>query len=566
MRWLRNHRNLSNQVALAQVAVLVVVLAAAFIISARQVDQMVKQQYEKRALAVATSVAAMPQVAEQVSTLPPGGPVQAEASAVMAQTGAAYVVITNDAGIRYSHPDPRLIGKSVVYDDPEPVSSEPFRTGRPWTGVQEGTLGFTARGKAPILMGQQVVGEVSVGFPVEAVSDRFLEALPWMAGFVAAALAFGIGAAVLVARRLKRQTLGLELRDITALVQEREALLHGIRDGVVGYDNQGRILFANDSARDLLDLPPTFLGSQASDLFPAGRFADAVTGALTGSNLTVVYGDRILVVNRRPLRVDHRRQVGWVITLQDRTESETLLRELERVTGMTDTLRAQAHEFANQMHTFVGLVELGEHEEAIRYATDRSTYRHREADRMLDQLLDTRLVALLMAKTALAEERGIALTLTAGSRIAGACTHIGDTLTVVGNLVDNAIDAAAGSPDASVEVHMVSRGDTLTVTVRDSGPGVPRDLRNEVFREGFTTKPDRGGSGRGLGLAIVRQLAERQGGLVETGDGEGGEFTAVLPGCVAPPPPTDPSARAGWQPATPRAVVGAPSRSGKQDP
>ncbi|HET9077589.1 MAG TPA: sensor histidine kinase [Acidimicrobiales bacterium] len=531
---MRNHRNLSNQVALAQVAVLVVVLAAAFAITAKQFERMVEQQYEKRALAVASSVAAMPQIAEQVTGLPPGGPVQSEASAVMAQTGAAYVVVTNDAGIRYSHPDPRLIGRSVVYDDPEPVSSEPFRTGRPWTGVQEGTLGFTARGKAPILVGHRVVGEVSVGFPVEDITDRFLHALPWLAGFVIAALAFGVGAAVLVARRLKRQTLGLELQDITALVQEREALLHGIRDGVIGYDNKGRVLFANDSARDLLDLPPTFLGCPAVDLLPPGRFADAVTGVLPGSNITVVHGDRIVVVNRRPLRVDHRRQAGWVITLQDRTESETLLRELERVTGLTDTLRAQAHEFANQMHTFVGLVELGEHAEAVRYATDLSTYRHQEADRLLEQLGDTRLVALLMAKTALAEERGIGLHLTADSRIDGGCSQIGDVLTVVGNLVDNAIEASAGAPHAGVEVRLVSAGDSLTVTVRDSGPGVPADLREKVFEEGFTTKADRGGPGRGIGLAIIRQLAERRGGRVEAGDGPGGAFTAILPGCVGP--------------------------------
>ena len=153
---------------------------------------------------------------------------------------------------------------------------------------------------------------------------------------------------------------------------------------------------------------------------------------------------------------------------------------------------------------------------------------------MLEQLGDTRLVALLMAKSALAEERGITLLLSPDSRIDGGCSHIGDVLTVVGNLVDNAIDASAGAPHAGVEVRLVSAGDSLTVIVRDSGPGVPPDLREKVFEEGFTTKADRGGSGRGIGLAIIRQLTERRGGRVDAGDGPGGAFTAILPGCVSP--------------------------------
>jgi two-component system CitB family sensor kinase len=80
-------------------------------------------------------------------------------------TGTSFVVVTNAKGIRYSHPNPALIGKPV-FDDPEPASSEPFRTGRPWIGLQTGTLGTTARGKAPIFgPGHRLVGEVSVGSP-----------------------------------------------------------------------------------------------------------------------------------------------------------------------------------------------------------------------------------------------------------------------------------------------------------------------------------------------------------------------------------------------------------------
>jgi len=517
-----------------QVAILVLVMVAGFFVVHWNLQRQLDQQYEKRALAVAETLASQPAVANAVETGRPGGVVQQLAQAARRQTNAEFVVITNAQGIRYSHPNPSLIGKPV-YDDPEPPSSEPFRTGRVFLGIQHGTLGLEATGKAPLFDAHgKLSGEVSVGFLMTSVYQQAASALPSLTVYLLIVLAVGVLAALGLSRRLKRQTFGLELGEIAALLQEREAMLHGIREGLLGYDRNERVLLANDSARRLLNLPPGSLGRPVREMLPAGRLRDVITGEVTGSDLLVLHGDRILVANRMPIRRDRRQHVGWVVTFQDRTESESLKRELDDAIGLTETLRAQSHEFANRLHTLVGLVELGHYEEAVQFVTDVSAARGELTDQMLTAISDPRLAALILAKVSLASERSVVLRLMPDSRVAQGITDISEVLTVAGNLIDNAIDAAAsGPPPRQVELTVVTAESGLLIRVRDSGPGVPLQMRETIFMDGVTTKSSVTGARRGLGLALVRQVVEGKGGMISVGQDGGAVFTAVLPDCLA---------------------------------
>ncbi|MDR0342272.1 MAG: sensor histidine kinase [Nocardiopsaceae bacterium] len=534
-------QRLSTQVVIATVAILVITMMAGFAVMQWHLKGQLNQQYEQRALAVAESLASQPAVIRGVEARRPDGTVQHLAMLAMGQTHARFIVITNARGIRYSHPDPALIGLPV-YADPEPPATEPFRTGKAWLGIQRGTLGltaasrqpiFTARGKAPVFDHGRLAGEVSVGFPTLKVSQQVARSLPALGALLAGVLAVGVLAALALARRLKRQTFGLELGEIAALLQEREAMLHGIREGVLGYDTSGRVLLANDAARRLLRLPPRFLGRPLTGLLPPGRLSDIISGEISGSDLLVVTGDRVLAVSRMPIRPDPRRHLGWVVTFHDETESESLKRDLDEAIGMTEALRAQSHEFANRMHTLAGLVELGQYDEAIRFVTDVSADRDALTEQLRAAIGDPRLVALILAKSALAGERGVELRVADDCRVDGAITGISEVLTVTGNLIDNAIEAtaqAAGSRWA--ELTIVSAGADLLIRVRDSGPGVP-DESEAVFTDGFTSKSSPTGARRGLGLALVRQIAQRRGGMVSVGRDGGAVFTVTLPGCLA---------------------------------
>ncbi|HEV2373209.1 MAG TPA: sensor histidine kinase [Streptosporangiaceae bacterium] len=528
-------QRLSTQVVIMQVAILVVTLAAGFWVVQWNLRRQLDQQFEQRALAVAEGLASQPTIVGAVVGGRPGGEAQRLAMADMRSTGALFVVITNAKGIRYSHPHPWLIGKAVTYHDPEPVYSEPFRTGKTWTGIQHGTLGWVAAGKAPLWDHGRLSGEVSVGFPVANVSDAMSGAVRSFSSYLLLVLAVGVLAALAFARRLKRQTFGLELKEIAGLLQEREAMLHGIREGVLGYDPNERVILANDAAQRLLRLSPGYLGRPLRELLPAGRVADIVRGEIEGSDLLVLADDRVLVANRMPISLDHRR-LGWVVTFHDQTESEALKRELGEAIGLTEALRAQSHEFANRLHTLVGLVELGEYDEAIRFVTDVSQARDSLTERLKTALGDPKLVALALAKSSLADERGVELRIAADCRVDAGITDVMPVLTVTGNLIDNAIEATATGPGPRwVELTIVSAEANLLIRVRDSGPGVPDDMREAVFTDGYTSKSSPTGARRGLGLALVRQITERRGGMVSVGRDGGAVFTVVLPGCLDVP-------------------------------
>ena len=341
----RRLQRLSTQVVIMMVAILVVTLTAGFAVVQRNMSRQLNVQYEHRALAVAQALASQPGLQQAVLAGDPGGVgpdgvVQAMATAAATDTGAAFVVVTNRDGIRYSHPKPWLIGTPVGYPDREPAASEPFRTGTPWMGVQHGTLGMEATGKAPIFSHGQLIGEVSVGFLNATVAGEVASTLTDLAPYFLVVLALGVLAALGLSRRLKRQTFGLELGEIAALLQEREAMLHGIREGVLGYDKNERIVLANDFAQQLLDLPADFVGRPLRQVLPPGRLADVVTGAIEGNDLLVLHGDRVLAANRMPISHEGRRHLGWVVTFQDRTESEALKRQLDDAMGLTETLRA----------------------------------------------------------------------------------------------------------------------------------------------------------------------------------------------------------------------------------
>ena len=529
-------QRLSAQVVIMQFAILLITMTTGFAIVQWNLKRQLNQQYEQRALVVARTLAAEPAVLSAVVNGTPGGSAQRLAMRVQARTQALFVVITDARGIRYSHPNPALIGRPVQ-GDPEPASTEPFRTGRAWMGLQHGTLGSVAAGKAPLWDGRRLAGEVSVGFPVADVSQAMARELPSLAAYLLAVLAVGILAALGLSRRLKRQTFGLELREFAALLQEREAMLHGIREGVLGYDASERVVLANDAARRLLGLPADFLGKPVRELLPPGRLGDIATGEISGSDLLVLTGGRVLVANRMPIRHDHRRHLGWVVTFHDQTESESLKRELDEAIGLTEALRAQSHEFANRMHTVVGLVELGRYEEAVQFVTDVSAARDTLTEELKSAIRDPRLVALTLAKSSLADERGVQLRVAPDSQVEGDVVDISEVLTVTGNLVDNAIDAAASAPEPRwVEMTVVSAGSDLLIRVRDSGPGVPEEAREAIFTDGFTSKSSPTGARRGLGLALVRQITQRRGGMISVGRDGGAVFTAVLPSCLTSVP------------------------------
>ncbi|MFJ9853851.1 ATP-binding protein [Streptomyces sp. NPDC101150] len=484
-------------------------------------------QAMRRALAIAQTAAAEPRLDDALQSSRPTqhGPVQDEAERIRAATGAEYVVIMDQRGVRWSHPDPDEIGHHVS-TDPSTVLA-----GKQVMQIDEGTLGRSARGKVPLRdKDGKVIGAVSVGISYESVQERLLSTVPELLAYAGGALAAGALAAYLVARRLQRRTHDLAFSDISALLTEREAMLHGIREGFLALDKHGRIRLMNDEAQRLLDLHAADTGRPLDECLPPGRTADVLAGRVSGADLLAVSGQRVLVANRMPTD-----DGGAVVTLRDRTELERLGRELDGTRGLIDALRAQDHEHANRLHTLLGLLELGLYEEAVDFVTEAVGVHRATAEQVTEHIRDPLLAALLVGKATVATERGASLHLSPTTFLPDRLVDPHGLVTVLGNLVDNALDATAARRDARVEVEVRVDGRTAVVQVCDNGPGVPEARRAEIFTEGWTTKEPPAHGQRGIGLALVRRLAERYGGSVLVGEraGGGAVFTVTLPDALS---------------------------------
>jgi two-component system CitB family sensor kinase len=522
---LRRPRAMSSVIARYVLAILVVTMLLGFSLYSQVTRHLLDLHTEKLALGVAESVAANQAVSSAMAAGDPRHTVATTAERIRRATGAAYVVVIDRAGVRHSHPNQALIGEKVE----EPVVA---LDGQTHVGIDRGSLGDSANGKAP-LRGPDgsIIGEVSVGFLERDVSRQLWDEIPVLLLYTGAALLVGVLASLVLAHRLKQRTFGLELHDVASLLQEREAMLHGIREGVVAFDSENRLSMANDEARRLLRLGRSALGEPLDSLLPEGRLRSLFSGAVQGQDQLVLTDEHLLIVNRRPVLVNGR-DVGAVVTLRDRTELEALLRELDSVNGLTDALRAQQHEFSNRLHVLSVLVGMGDYEEAQAYLGEISATSSGQAEDLRSRIAPAALAALLLAKITVAAERGIQLEVAENARLDHPGPDPQALVTIVGNLIDNAIDAVMESPPPRhVTVDLSYDDDTrlITVTVTDSGAGVAPELADRVFQDGFTTKSPRGGVERGLGLALVHRLVKRLGGDVTVTTGPSAMFTATLP-------------------------------------
>ncbi|MEO6997018.1 MAG: ATP-binding protein, partial [Terracoccus sp.] len=412
-----------------------------------------------------------------------------------------------------------------------------------------GTLGPSARVVVPITDEGTVVGLVSVGIRKAAVGVQVRSRLPGLllAG-LAAALLSGLGTAM-VARRVRRQTHGLDERQLREMYEYYDAVLHAVSEGLVITDLDGRLRLANDEAGRLLDLPPDAVGRPVDDLGLAAPLATALRDAGSHQDELHVTAARVLVVNTAPARWDGR-LLGQVTTLRDRTDLEALTGELDSARGLTEALRSQAHEASNRLHTIISPIELGHPDQALDFATDELQVSQRLTDSVVGAVDEPALTALLLGKAAEANERGIDFEIVRGSTWRAEVAPTRDVVTIVGNLLDNAFDAVAGVDRSSGprRVTFTARLDATdgghsspaaVLVVSDTGPGLPPSGVDDAFTRGFSTK-DQGSAGRrGIGLALVAQSVARLGGHLEVSGPPGATFTVRLP--VPFPSQADPS-------------------------
>lgn len=416
---------LRAQLLMLQVVIVLVLVCTTGLVASTLQERQLRDAYIDRMTGVAQSVARLPAILDAYDDEDPSATIQPIAEVIREASEVTYVVVTDENGVRYSHPDPEQIGRRVSTDPSVPLS------GHVWTGTQTGTLGTSWRVKVPVFghaaddaAPAPVIGTASVGILESELRADLTDDRGWLLGALAVAAAVGVLCAAWVTRLVRRRIYLLEPEDIAGLLETR---------------------------------------------------------------------------------------------------------------GLTDALRSQSHEFANTVHVISGLLELGRTEEAVAFI-ERSGYGGLlTASAVAPGVRSPELAALLLVKTITARERGVILDVDDASALDPPATpeasslHT-DALVVLGNLIDNAVDAAG--PEGRVRVLLHVDGALLFLRVDDDGPGIPANLHHQVFKAGFSTKVvgDREHS-RGIGLALVRRVVDRRDGEVDidTGDLGGARITVELP-------------------------------------
>ncbi|MBM9475881.1 sensor histidine kinase [Nakamurella flavida] len=532
---------MARRILVLQAVVLIVMLAAILVALRVDADQQADEATGARVTAIAETMASAPQVLAAVTDPYPAAAAVTGPSAVLqpfaldvgTRTGADFVVVMAPDGTRWTHPDPSQIGRTYL------GNRDVALAGGTGTETYVGTLGPSIRAITPVTAPDgTVVALVSVGVTVDhiGIGGRWITL-----GLIAlGALVIGVVGSLLIARWVRRQTLGMGPQELGRMFSYYDAVLASAHNGMVLLDTGGRIVLANPEARRLLDLPESVAGSTPQQAgFPAELVA-MISGGGTVRDELVLTADRVLLFNRRPAQLDGR-TLGAVVSVRDHTELENLTGELDRAHSFATALRAQAHESANRLHTVISLIELGEPEHALDFAVQELQVSQALADRVVDGVGNRAVAALLLGKTAQAAERGIELVIRPGSELPEGAGGDQELVTVIGNLIDNAMDAlsrpdAGAHPDAPrrIVLSAASLPDFLEFVVQDSGPGLDARQAEQVFAPGWSTNTGAGPAGdRGLGLALVAQAVARLGGRVWAEAGPGARFVVRLPPVAA---------------------------------
>ncbi len=426
-----------------------------------------------------------------------------------------YIIVADTDGIRYSHPNPEMIGKKFVGGDEYSV----VQKGETYISEATGTLGKSLRAFAPIYDAENMreIGFVSVGTLTHSIEKAKHTAVLYIILITLGGLTAGIIGAFLLANNIKNTLLGLEPEEITKLYNEKMGILDAIYEGLIAVDDKGRITLINDSALNILHYENCIdkndiIGKNIEDVLPTTRLNTVLETGECEFEKEQKINNTVIMTNRIPIN-DRGKVVGAIATFRDKTEVTRLAEELTGVKKMAWSLRAQNHEFMNKLHTIAGLIQLEEYDEALQFISDVAKSRNKISSILTEKIKDPSLSAILLSKYNKAEESRVKFKIDEASTIRWLPQYMTseDIVSVVGNLIENSLDAVSNDGDGEIYIKIVQHKDWLEIKVKDNGPGIKEEYRNKVYEQGFTTKEGQ----RGHGMYIVKKIIEEANGSIE---------------------------------------------------
>lgn len=488
---------LQYKIAIFTTFIIVIVVASIGVLSNKQMESTLKQQLGKNTMDLAVAISSLDVVKDNIDTIGGDVRIQQAVETIRLKTHVQFIVVMDMKGIRYSHPLPENIGKKFTGDDNKRV----LTTGVSYISENKGSLGPSIRAFVPVYKGGEQIGAVCVGVLTGWVNQELWSNEQKFIPFLIIGLFLGIAGAVILSYNIKKKILGLEPAEIAMLLSEREAIIQSVNEGIAAFDLKGKIIFFNQAAKDMLKLD----GESSGAVLFSGEDALAISEPIYNREIKIRQGITV-ICNYYPLRNNNANTTGVVVSLRDMTKVKQLAEELTGIKKLAGALRAQNHEFMNKLHTISGLIQLEEYDNAVNYISEVAKTRQDMLGILTYNIKDSAVAGLLLAKYNKAAENRIILDIDPDSRINSLPENItiDEIVSVIGNLIENAMEALIGQDGARIRVKIYENNQTLNIEVSDNGPGIPCSIQDKIYERGITTKNGQ----RGIGLSIVKKIID----------------------------------------------------------
>lgn len=481
----------------------------------------------RMALEIAKTVSFMPTVIQAFETNDPSATIQPLAEKIRKETGAEFIVIGNKNGIRYSHPMESKIGKKMKGGDNEKA----INNGEYYVSKAKGSLGPSLRGKAPIFNDQgDIIGLVSVGFMLEDIRQQITNHLiKFLTASLFALVISAIGS-ILLARNIRKETMGLEPYEIASLYKEKNAVLHSVKEGILAINRNGFITMMNQPAKKLLHIHGSVRHMKVDGLFPSNDLYQVLKTGNPIIDKEIIWKNKTIIVNSTPI-FDGQGVSGVVASFRDKTEIVQMVNTISEFKNYSEDLRAQTHEFTNKLYLLSGLLQLGEYNSAVQMIQSETKDLQMQNSVIFDQIKDTNVQAILLGKLGKASEKKLAFEIVDDSSLEILPEHINlsKLVVILGNLIDNAFEAVLEVEKPLVKFFVTDIGRDIIFEISDNGKGISEKEKTQLFQRGFSSKE--GLEPRGFGLANVEDAVLEMNGIIEVQSERenGAVFTVYLP-------------------------------------
>lgn len=528
MKLLTTFKNLGlhNRLAFFSLSLIIFQTVGLGLVATYTLQTNLEEQIGKRALALSKSLSHNP-IIQTGLTQQDSGSIQTFVEMIRQDTEARFIVVGDTNGIRYSHPTFSKIGKKMVGGDNDKALLE----GQSYISKAKGSLGMSVRGKSPIYAENgAVIGLVSVGFleeDIEQVIGKFKQTFNLIFGLI---LLTGVGLNIYISKRYRDDIFGLEPEEIARTYTERKAVLASILEAIIVINETGRITSANPIALHIIgDLPlDNVVGLPIDKFLALPPMLKAQSQEQSWRDIEVEVNEQLMILTKTPLIINAENK-GAVLTFRPKDDIVVLSKKLSQVQQFSTMLQVQTHEYSNKLNTIGGLIQIGSIDEAVELITSESSGYQMMIEFLLERVSDPIMAGFFLGKYNLARERHIEFTIAPDSSLNDIPEHVPreKLVTILGNIIDNAFDAAVLNPDSrqSVKLHMTDIGQDLIFEIEDSGKGISTELKDNLCTLGTTSKTE---LGHGIGMYLVQNsLLQIAGSLSVSTPIEGGTIMTI---------------------------------------